>query len=32
MVNVQIKPTILNDLITLIVNIDNRQYERRKEK
>lgn len=32
MVNVQIKPTTLNGLTSLIVDIDNRQYERRKEK
>jgi hypothetical protein len=32
MVNIQDKPTTLNDLAALVVDIDNRQYERRKEK
>jgi hypothetical protein len=32
MVNIQSKPTNLNELVAIVVDIDNRQYERRKEK
>jgi homogentisate 1,2-dioxygenase len=32
MVNVRPKPDNLNDLVAIVVDIDNRQYERRKEK
>jgi homogentisate 1,2-dioxygenase len=31
-VNIQSKPTNLNELVAIIVDIDNRQYERQKEK
>jgi hypothetical protein len=32
LVNVRPKPTNLNDLATIVVEIDNQQYERHKEK